>query len=166
MAEKYTAKKLQECCCEFTFSNHASLEKKVLAELYKALPNLGEMAWQEFVSKGRPVVGAADILKYVLGIDLTKKFKRRRDFQSEDEYEKYVMANIKPNMLVLRNTKERYRLSSISYYTIPIGTMGKVENIDFTDKNANVKWFNCRHDSANVSFQQVDLFTSPITVMK
>ena len=92
------------------FPENASLDKKVLTELYKALPNLGEMAWQEIVSKGRPVKGAADILKYILGIDVTKKFNRRRDFQTEDDYIMYVMTKIKPKTLLLRNMEERYRL--------------------------------------------------------
>ena len=161
-AEKYTAKKLQERCCEFTFSNHASLDKKLLTELYKALPNLGEMAWQEIVSKGRPLEGAADILKHVLGINLTQKFKRRRDFQSDDEHETYVMANIKPNMLVLHNTTLHYRGTGL----IPIGTLGKVEYVDFTNKDAHLKLFNDCRDSVIVSFQHLDLFTSPITIMK
>ena len=174
VADKYTATKLRERCCEFIFSNHASLDKKVLTELYKSLPNLGEMAWQEMVGKGRPVEGAADILKYVLGIDLTKKFKRRRDFQSEDEYIMYVMANIEPNMLVLRNTEERYSTATVHgmddddddswpICTLPIGAMGNVSDIDFTQKKASVKWFDDLRDWMIVSFQHLDLFTSPIS---
>ena len=174
VADKYTATKLRERCCEFIFSNHASLDKKVLTELYKALPNLGEMAWQEFVSKGRPVEGAADILKKVLGIDLTQKFKKRVDFQSEDDHTKYVMANIKPNMLVLQN-KGYSRLQfgpglrSYKILKIPIGALGRVEDIDFTRKSAKVKWFienpDCP-DQIDVDFDCLDLHSNPTTIAK
>ena len=173
-AEKYTATKLRERCCEFIFSNHASLDKKLLAELYKALPNLRKMALEEVVSKGRPVEGAADILKKVLGIDLTQKFKKRVDFQSEDDHTKYVMANIKPNMLVLHNT--RYTMfqfgpgpSNYKRFDIPIGALGRVEDIDFTGKSATVKWFienpDCP-DQIAVDFDCLDLHTNPITIAK
>ena len=171
VADKYTAKKLQERCCEFIFDNHASLDKKVQTELYEVLPNLGELAWQEMVSKGRPVEGAADILKHVLGIDLTQQFERRRDWKSlllssEDDYIMYVMANIKPNMLVLRNTEGRYfdyRLYIA--YTLPTGAMGKITSINFTDKMASVKWFDVRcKDPEAVTFQDLDLLTSPVSV--
>ena len=176
VADKYTATKLRERCCEFIFSNHASLDKKVLTELYKTLPNLGEMAWQEILSNGRPVEGAADILKKVLGIDLTKKFKKRRDFQSEDDYMMYVMANIKPNMLVLRNTEGRFYDQRIhTLYTLSTGAMGKITKIDFTDKKASVQWFDVRgknqqhqitslKDPTNVTFVDLNLLTSPVSV--
>ena len=171
VADKYTAKKLQERCCEFIFDNHASLDKKVQTELYEVLPNLGKLAWQEIVSKGRPVEGAADILKHVLGIDLTQQFERRRDWKSlllssEDDYIMYVMANIKPNMLVLSNTEGRYfdyRLYIA--YTLPTGAMGKITSINFTDKMASVKWFDVRcKDPEAVTLQDLDLLTSPVSV--
>ena len=166
VADKYTAKKLQERCCEFIFDNHASLDKKVQTELYEVLPNLGKLAWQEIVSKGRPVEGAADILKHVLGIDLTQKFERRRDFQSENDYIMYVMAKIKPNMLVLRNTEGRYFDHwNLIAYTLPTGAMGKITSINFTDKMASVKWFDVRcKDPEEVIFEDLDLLTSPVSV--
>ena len=176
VADKYTAKKLQERCCEFIFDNHASLDKKVQTELYEVLPNLGEMAWQEMVSNGRPLEGAADILKKVLGIDLTKKFKKRRDFQSEDDFMMYVMANIKPNMLVLRNTEGHCYDHRTSYYCpcLPTGAMGKITKIYFTDKKASVQWFDVLgkqnsfptslKDPTNVTFVDLNLLTSPVSV--
>ena len=173
VADKYTAKKLQERCCEFIFDNHASLDKKVQTELYEVLPNLGELDWQEIVSKGRPVEGAADILKKVLGIDVTQKFKKGVDFQSEDDHTKYVMANIKPNMLVLHT--KGYTLfkfgpmPSYKILNIPIGALGRVEDINFTGKSAKVKWFlenpDCP-DQIDVDFDCLDLHTNPINIAK
>ena len=173
-AEKYTATKLRERCCEFIFSSHASLDKKLLAELYKALPNLRKMALEEVVSKGRPVEGAADILKKVLGIDVTQKFKKGVDFQSEDDHTKYVMANIKPNMLVLNNkayTRLQFGPGLRSYKTfdVPIGALGRVEDINFTRKSAKVKWFSENPDCPDqtaVDFDCLDLHTNPINIAK
>merc|ERR550519_353691 len=41
MAEKYSAQKLKELCCEFIFQNLKTLDEKVLMELYETLPLLG-----------------------------------------------------------------------------------------------------------------------------
>ena len=116
-------------------------------------------------SKGRPQKGAADILKKVLRIDLTQKFKRRRDFQSVDDCTMYVMANIRPNMLVLR--KKGYILEGKFVEpvkcNIPIGAMGKVIDNNFPDKKAGVKWYgDYSDDVVYVCFRYLDLFTSPI----
>ena len=157
MAEKFAVKTLKEGCYEFVFNNVKSLNKEVLAELYKALPNLGEMSWHEIVSKGRPQEGAADILMDVLGIDLTEefKFKRRRDFQSEIDYILYVMDNIKPNMLVLRN-----KPYSSNRYDIPVGAIGRVVDVDFTEKEAKILWFGKKFQRE--PFHYLDLRTSPM----
>ena len=78
----------------------------------------------------------------------------------------YVMANIKPNMLVLRNTEGRYfDYRFYIAYTLPTGAMGKITSINFTDKMASVKWFDVRcKDPEDVNFEDLDLLTSPVSV--
>ena len=50
MAEKHNAQKLKEFCCKFIFENIKNLDKKLLMELYQALPVLGEKAWMEVIT--------------------------------------------------------------------------------------------------------------------
>jgi len=83
------------------------------------------------------------------------------------------MANTKPNMLVLRNTKGSYYDHRTSY-TLPTGAMGKITKIDFTDKKASVQWFDVLgkqnsfptslKDPTNVTFMDLNLLTSPVSV--
>ena len=101
MAEKYSAQKLKDLCYEFIFEIHQDLDKNVLMELYETLPSLGEKAWLELIEgKQRDSV---DIAKQVLGINLTNSFKKRKDFQSDDDYKGYMLTHMEPNMLVLCN---------------------------------------------------------------
>ena len=44
MAEKYSAPKLKEMCCNFILQNLNTLDKQTLIELNKALPLVGEKA--------------------------------------------------------------------------------------------------------------------------
>ena len=171
MAEKYSAQKLKELCCEFIFKNHDTLEKEELVKLYEVLPLLGEKAWQELVDKERPQ-NSTDLLNKVLGINHTEHFKRRGDFQSDDDYKGYIMSRMKPNMLVLCNKASYWGGETPVYqpgrgYTtqrlnVPMGTIGRVLSFDMN--GAKVKW----PDSSNGlkdysgSFIDLDLLTPPI----
>ena len=80
MAEKYSAQKLKELCCEFIFKNLKTLDKEVLIKLYEAFLNM------------------------VLGINLTGSFKKRGDFQSDCHYHEYLVNRIKEDALVLTDS--------------------------------------------------------------
>ena len=83
MAEKYSALKLKELCCEFIFQNLKTLDEKLLMELYKVLPLLGEKAWLELVKGTREQ-------SEVMGINMTYPVKTRGDFESDDDYKIYI----------------------------------------------------------------------------
>ena len=134
MAEKYRAQKLKELCCQFIFQNLKTLDKRVLMELYEVLPLLGEKAWLELVHMGRPQKNT-DVLNKVLGINEPDPFKKREDFQSDDDYNGYVMNHIKPNMLVLCNRTVNWKSTDIH---LPKGAIGRVISCDFS--GAKVKW--------------------------
>ena len=85
---------LQEYPCNFILDNIDSLSTILLDSLFTAMP----------------AIGRASLLKYKMqniankfpGVELQIGFfKERADFSSEEEYENYVRANIKPNMVVL-----------------------------------------------------------------
>ena len=189
MAEKYSAQKLKELCYEFIFKNLKTLDEKLLMGLYEALPLLGEKAWLELVegrAQNTETSGNVAIANKVLGINLADPFKKRADFQSDDDYKGYLMTRMKPNMLVLCNkasywggeTQEfqhelsdrlgRPRSSSMNSATVsqrvylPKGTIGRVLSFDI--KGAKVKWSNGIFSSKDYSgsFIDLDLLTPPI----
>ena len=45
LAEKYSAQKMQETCCDYLLENFSQFDKEVLDELFLALPILGKKAW-------------------------------------------------------------------------------------------------------------------------
>ena len=153
MAEKHSAQKLKELCCEFIFQNLKTLDEKVLMELFEVLPLVGEKAWKELV-KGR-VQYSVDVANRVLGINLTEPFKKRGDFHSDDDYKGYMMTHTKPNMLVLCNKTGANRANR---YVLE-GAVGRVLSVDMS--GPKVKYSN--GVSLSVPFICVDLLTPPIT---
>ena len=156
MAEKYSAQKLKELCCEFIFKNIKTLDKKTLMELYQALPLLGEMLWLAAIDgKSQDMV---DLANKVLGINLKEPFKKRGDFQLEDDYRNYVLTCIKPNMLVRCNKNSTWK-GGHGY--VPEGTIGRVISVE----PLKVKWPKTSSISAGEytgKFINLDLLTLPI----
>ena len=153
VAEKYRAQKLKEMCCKTVFKNIKLLDKKLLMELYEVLP-LGEKAWLEVID-GRAENGIMDIAIKVLGINLDKPFKRRREFQSEDGYLGYLRAQIKPNMLVCCNKSSMWKGGNL----VTEGVIGRVTSID---PDVKVKWPMTSSLTAGVHLVNLDLITPPI----
>ena len=156
MAEKYSAQKLKELCCQFIFKNIKTLDKKTLMELYQALPLLGEMLWLAAIDgKSQDMV---DLANKVLGINLKEPFKKRGDFQLEDDYRNYVLTCIKPNMLVRCNKNSTWK-GGHGY--VPEGTIGRVISVE----PLKVKWPKTSSISAGEytgKFINLDLLTLPI----
>ena len=154
MAEKYSAQKLKELCYEFIFQNLKTLDKKLLMELYETLPMLGKKVWLELIA-GKPQ-NSVDIANRVLGVNLTEPFKKRGDFQSDDDYKGFLMTRMQPNMLVLCN-----KLSLWGGYPANEGTIGRVLSFDM--QGPTVKWSNgSTTSSGSGSFLDLDLLTAPI----
>ena len=156
MAEKYSARKLKEMLCGFIFKNIKIMDKKLLMELYKVLPLLGEKVWQEVVD-GR-AAGMVDIAIKVLGINLDEPFKRRGDFESDEVYRRYLMAQIKPNMLVCCNKTSLWK-GGIS---VSEGSIGRVISVFPT---VTVKWPMTSSGvsvTADCHLLSLDLLTPPL----
>jgi len=134
MAEKYSAQKLKEWCCEFIFKNLKTLDEKVLMELYETLPLLGNRAWQERVK----------------GTNQPDTFKKRGDFQSEVDYKLYLITHMKPGILVTSNRR----------VSVPVGTIGRVLSFDII-KGPQVQWSDGFGTSTLGRLIDLDLFTSP-----
>ena len=167
LAEKYSNKKLKEMCYQFVFQNLKRLDKKKLTELCESMPMLGEKALLELQqTKGRPQ-NSVDVANKVLGINLGDPFKKRGDFQSDDDYKGYVMSCVEPNMLVLCNwdNPDSDSESELSYseehYKVPHGTIGRVTGVDFK-KGANVRWAGFSRAQRR-SFGDLDLLTPPVS---
>ena len=155
MAEEFSSQKLKELCCEFIFQNLQILDKKMLMELYEALPMLGEKAWLELVNKGRPQTNT-DVLNRVLGINTTEPFKKREDFQSGDDYKGYVMNHIKPNMLVRCNRGINFK--SLGGKILE-GAIGRVISCDLNGVKA--KWLKTEL-TPKMKFVNIDILTPPV----
>ena len=132
MAEKYSAQRLKERCNEFIFHNLQTLDKKLLMELYEALPSIGKRSWLELI-EGKPQ-NSVDVANKVLGINLTHPFKKRKDFQSDIDYKGYLMTRMEPNMLVLCNRGSYWGGNNF----VPAGTIGRVLSFDIN--GPKVKW--------------------------
>ena len=181
MAEKYSAQKLKEMCCEFIFKNLNTLDKKMLVELNEVMPLLGEKAWLKLINKewSENSTLLANTVPAILTKSwnhLTDLFKRREDFESDLDYKGYVMTRIKPNMLVACNKSSYWGgglLSRCPGYDVPKGTAGRVISCDM-EKGPRVKWFNiCLHSgvhdghevtSSSEHFLFLDLLTPPIAL--
>ena len=142
MAEKYRAHKLKVLCCEFIFQNLKTLDKKMLMELHKDLPLIGETAWLKLVNKGN-----AQNSTEVLTVNMKQDFRQRLFFSYDDEYKGYVMANIKPNMIVL-GSRGSFK-----------GNIGRVISSD--SNGVQVKWSNAQYASPH-DFIDLQLLTPPL----
>ena len=144
LAEKYSAQKMQEACCDHLLDNFSQFDKEVLDELFLALPMLGKKAWEKLTTAKPQDRG--DIACKVLGINsLTNHFKKRVDFPSDQDYKGYMMAHLQVNMLVLCNNSSSFWTCSTPgrehlsrYVNLANGTIGRVISWDINE--AVVKW--------------------------
>ena len=142
MAEKYSAQKLKELCCEFIFKNLKTLDKKMLMELHKDLPLIGEKAWLKLVNKGN-----AQNSTEVLTVNMKRDFRARMFFSYDDEYKGYMIANIKPNMIVI-GSRGSFK-----------GNIGRVISSD--SNGVQVRWSNAQYASPH-DFIDMQLLTPPL----
>jgi len=135
LAEKYSAQKMQEACCDHLLDNFSQFDKEVLDELFLALPMLGKKAWEKLTT-ARPQ-DRGDIACKVLGINsLTNHFKTRVDFPSYQDYKGYIMAHLQANMLVLLNQCSVWKAQAP--INVAKGTIGRVISWDINE--VVVKW--------------------------
>ena len=74
-----------------------------------------------------------NIVDKVLGGNLEEKFKRRTDFVSLGDYDSYMMATLKPNMVV--------QLNRATQLAVPIGAIGRFVSFrNRARKLVLVKW--------------------------
>ena len=74
-----------------------------------------------------------NIVDKVLGGNLEEKFKRRTDFVSLGDYDSYMMATLKPNMVV--------QLNRATQLPVPIGAIGRFVSFrNRARKLVLVKW--------------------------
>jgi len=108
-ADKHAALKLQELCCDFIIQDIVMLDDfdtNLLDALCTAMPSLGKASLRR----------QAIVRKFP---SLKAFFKGRSNFTSDVDYQKYVRANIKPNMIV--------RYEGYNGSPVPDGTLGQVE---------------------------------------
>ena len=155
MAEHHAAVELQELCCHFILSSIGSLGTSLMDALCKAMPFLGQASLrkQAIVSK------FPNLNNYQMAF-----FKGRSDFSSDVDYQIYVKANIKPNMIV------RYRDCDGDPF---LGeALGKVGQADLDNNKVHVRLLvRCgdpRYNRFNVTLRsegdlcQLELLTRPL----
>ena len=144
MAEQHAAIKLQELCCHFILSSIGSLGTSLMDALCKAMPFLGQASLrkQAIVSK------FPNLNNYQMAF-----FKGRSDFSSDVDYQIYVKANIKPNMIV------RYR--DCDGDPLLGEALGQVGHADLDNNKVHVRLLvKCgdnRHKRFNVNLSENDL---------
>ena len=144
MAEQHAAVKLQELCCHFILSSIGSLGTSLMDALCKAMPFLGQASLrrQAIASK------FPNLNNYQMAF-----FKGRSDFSSDVDYQIYVKANIKPNMIV------RYR--DCDGDPLLGEALGQVGHADLDNNKVHVRLLvKCgdnRHKRFNVNLSESDL---------
>ena len=157
MAEQHAAVKLQELCCHFILSSIGSLGTSLMDALCKAMPFLGQASLrkQAIVSK------FPNLNNYQMAF-----FKGRSDFSSDVDYQIYVKANIKPNMIV------RYRDCDGEFGDPFLGeALGQVGHADLDNNKVHVRLLvrcgdnRCKRFNVNLSESdlcQLELLTRPL----
>ena len=144
MAEQHAAIKLQELCCHFILSSIGSLGTSLMDALCKAMPFLGQASLrkQAIVSK------FPNLNNYQMAF-----FKGRSDFSSDVDYQIYVKANIRPNMIV--------RYTDCDGDTLLGEALGQVGHADLDNNKVHVRLLvrcgDFRHKRFNVNLSESDL---------
>ena len=154
MAEQHAAVKLQELCCHFILSSTGSLGTSLLDALCKAMPFLGQASLRKQAIASK----FPNLNNYQMAF-----FKGRSDFSSDVDYQIYVKANIKPNMIV------RYR--DCDGDPLLGEALGQVSHADLDNNKVHVRLLvkcgDIRHNRFNVNLSesdlcQLDLLTRPL----
>ena len=102
LAELFTALKLSEKCAEFIIENKDAVAEEELDNLGGAvLGALGKKAMKEFKN--------SSWVSKLWGEKVD--FKKRDDFEANEDYKGYVMSRVEPKMLVRCNQKSIWRSS-------------------------------------------------------
>ena len=154
MAEQHAAVKLQELCCHFILSGIGSLGTSLMDALCKAMPFLGQASLRKQAIASK----FPNLNNYQMAF-----FKGRSDFSSDVDYQIYVKANIKPNMIV------RYR--DCDGDPLLGEALGQVSHADLDNNKVHVRLLvkcgDIRHNRFNVNLSesdlcQLDLLTRPL----
>ena len=157
LAEKHTAQKLKGLCCDFILTDIDKLNLNSLDGSFPVLTVLGKA----YLEKQKRCLNFANKL---LGVDLTQmgNFKKRDDFKSDSDYEAYVKANIKENMIVICNQD----FKPYSSEAVKKGTLGRITRAEYYYRQgeAEVKWQG-QSRSSSFAYRFFDLLTPPISSM-
>ena len=154
MAEQHAAVKLQELCCHFILSSTGSLGTSLMDALCKAMPFLAQASLRKQAIASK----FPNLNNYQMAF-----FKGRSDFSSDVDYQIYVKANIKPNMIV------RYR--DCDGDPLLGEALGQVSHADLDNNKVHVRLLvkcgDIRHNRFNVNLSesdlcQLDLLTRPL----
>ena len=159
LAEKHTARKLKGLCCDFILTDIDKLNLNSLNGSFPVLTVLGKA----YLEKQKRCLTFANKL---LGVDLTQMghFKKRDDFKSDSDYEAYVKANIKENMIVICNQDFQ---SNYYSFTVKKGSLGRITTrADYYGRGeVGVKWQGQSNDS-RFPYRIFDLLPPPVSCDK
>ena len=150
LAEQFGAMALSAKCAEFIFENVAAIEDEKLAEMKEGVV-MASLA-KKFVKES----------KRDSWMSKRSDFKRREDFEPEEDYKGYVMSRIKPKMFVSLNTSGNWQHSS-GRYKVDKGSVGFVVNT--SSASVTVKWLtgSLTDFEGEGPSENLDLLTSPVT---
>ena len=161
MAEKYTAQKLMDFCCDFIQANIGDLDdNNVLDELFFVMPMVAKSCFQKQQNK----IEKIDVFNKAFGINLTVGFKKRNDFKSDLEYKEYMTNHMKPKMLVLCNKTCSWKSPATGRLReVKEGTVGRFIRFDVNEPL--IKWSTPSYlDPMVGAFLDLDLFANPIKI--
>ena len=162
LAEKHSALKLKELCCDFILTDIDKLDTTNMDGNFPVLTVLGKA----YLEKNKRCLALASKL---LGINVTEMgcFKKLNDFKSSEDYKAYVKANIKDNMLVICNQD-----FNTYYYNVPKGSFGRVTKADYYGRGseATVKWQRGDNQALTTelttAYSNLELLSPPLECLK
>ena len=170
LAEKFGANKLKKICCDFILANLENFNKALLDELFQTLlPLLGKRALKKLNEQGMAKTRLQSNIKVantLLGINLSifEAYKKREDFQSMDEYKRFVTTHLKPKMLVRCNNQQGTwtHVTQEEEYEVVRRTFGRVVASD--SEGPVMKWpLQGKNKSTAIrgSYIDLDILTPP-----
>ena len=167
LAEKFGGNRLKEICSDFILANLEKINKALLDELFQTmLPLLGKKALEKLNDQRMASESNIEVANTLLGINLStfEPFKKRADFQSMEEYKRYVMTNLKPKMLVRCNNQQGTwtHVTQEEEFEVVGRTFGRVIACD--SEGPVVKWpLQGKNKSTAMrgSFLDLDILTPP-----
>ena len=170
LAEKYGAKRLKEICCDFVLANLDNINKAMLDELSQTLaPLLGKRALESLKESGvaKPWLrNNIEVANDLLGFNIStfEPYKTRKDFQSMDEYKRYMTTHLKPKMLVRSNNLQATwtHVNHGGEFEVAEKTFGRV--VACPSEGPVVKWPLQRENKSTAmrgSYIDLDILTPP-----